>query len=102
MLVFGHGLAQKLTAPFLGLIGHARVELVESSLLNLAEPAAREAIDERIANGLHRGETLRDMKALHPFPLLGVPGYWHETENAEFYDNIQYFRTKKNGGKGKR
>ncbi|MEE2786890.1 MAG: GNAT family N-acetyltransferase [Myxococcota bacterium] len=95
VLVFGHGLAQKLTDPFLGLVGHARLELVAPSLLDQPDSTLIRFADERVAEGLERGHTFRSMRTLHPLPLLGVPGFWPEKQDAAFYDNPQYFRAKK-------
>jgi len=33
-------------------------------------------------------------KSLHPLPVLGIPGWWHN-QYEEFYNNTNYFRSKK-------
>jgi len=33
-------------------------------------------------------------KSLHPLPVLGIPGWWNN-QYEEFYNNTNYFRSKK-------
>jgi hypothetical protein len=80
--VFGHALFEKALAPYIGMTAHA--VLVE------ATPAhALDSIDRLAAEAVGRLESPR---ALSPLPVLGVPGWWAQNEDARFYDDETYFR----------
>jgi len=38
---------------------------------------------------------MQDNSQLYPLPMLGVPGWWPDNEQPEFYDNTDYFRAKR-------
>ena len=40
---------------------------------------------------------VRNTKSLHPLPILGIPNWWPNRTEV-FYDNEQYFRTRKMTG----
>ena len=51
-------------------------------------------IDKEITKQL-RNNSQWTTKDLHPFPLLGIPGWHPENEQEIFYKNKAYFRDKK-------
>lgn len=83
--VFGHALYEKALQPYVGMTGHAVI---------LPMPAAgwtTLALDEVLA-GFLAAQPPASPRQLHPFPLLGLPGWWPETKQMAFYDNQAYFR----------
>ena len=84
--IFGHALYEKSLEPYVGMTGHAL--LVETDSLVLREASD---IDAHVA-GMIRSRVLDDASALSPLPLLGIPGWWRENENEQFYANERYFR----------
>lgn len=86
--VVGHGVLEKLLAPYKGLCAHAWVVDAAST------PAAGEpddALDACCAASL-QPQTLR-AASLCPLPLLGVPGWWPANEDPRFYADRDAFRT---------
>lgn len=86
--VFGHGLFEKALKPYVGLTAHAL-------LLDVAElprAADLDAVDALAAAAVADPARFRETRALAPFPVLGMPGWWPQNEDLAFYDNADYFR----------
>lgn len=82
LLVFGHALLEKLTAPRKALTAH---------VLLPAPGATGPCIDDRgLARSLDPDYLVR--KPFVPLPVLGVPGWWLNNESADFYDDSKVFR----------
>ncbi len=82
LLLFGHALLEKLTAPRKGLTAHV-----------LFAPGALRSIyprDESIAEALSAAHLAT--KPFVPLPVLGVPGWWPGNANPCFYDDLDVFR----------
>ncbi len=85
LLLFGHALLEKLTAPRKGLTAHV-----------LFAPGACQSIysvDECIAAAL--SATHLATKPFVPLPVLGVPGWWPDNTNPSFYDDADVFRQRR-------
>lgn len=85
VLLFGHGLLEKMRQPFIGLTAHALL-LHTPALL----PAA--AMDCKLASVVEQLGQRWSPAELAPLPVLGVPGWWPENGNPAFYENRDYFR----------
>lgn len=81
--LFGHGLLEKLQAPFLGLTAHALL------LQSTATPAA---MDELLAAHIEHLASHWTPATLAPLPILGIPGWWPDNDQPAFYQNRDYFR----------
>lgn len=81
VIVFGHALMEKLTAPYKGVTAHALPVPLPASA-SLAE------VDSQVAATLDAGLTPR---RLLPLPVLGIPG-WSERQEAAFYEDAAVFR----------
>ncbi|MEZ5653358.1 MAG: DUF3025 domain-containing protein [Burkholderiaceae bacterium] len=79
----GHGLLDKLRQPFKAVCGRAWILPVEPAL-------PRRHVDARLAAMIAAGLPMGD--ALHPLPVLGIPGWWADNEQAGFYDDPAVFR----------
>lgn len=93
--VFGHSLHEKALQPYIGLTGKALILPVQPDFFGL--PLARQLadLDEMMTRHLLDPAALLTTAALSPLPLLGIPGWWKDNENAVFYENSRYFRPKK-------
>lgn len=85
--VLGHGLHEKLLAPYKALCAHAWV--VELAPGSTVSPSGDE-LDAAVAAAL-RPQTLH-ATALCPLPLLGVPGWCEANADPAFYDDPGVFR----------
>jgi Protein of unknown function (DUF3025) len=94
----GHGLLEKALSPYVGLTAHALLLRVDPDVLALpAGEFAREA-DARAGAVLAHTPADFGPRVLHPFPVLGMPGFWPPNQDPDFYRNTAYFRT----GRGSR
>jgi hypothetical protein len=90
--VFGHAIHEKALAPYKGVT--AKTLIVEATPAELALPdeSLNALLDERAAAYFARPDTLASTRALHPLPILGIPG-WIDTNACEaFYDDPTVFR----------
>lgn len=86
--VVGHGLGEKLLAPYKALCAHAWI--VEVPPDAPPEALATDALDVAVAARLD--ESTMSKATLQPLPLLGVPGWWPGNEDPAFYDDDRVFR----------
>ena len=85
VLAFGHALLEKLQRPYKGITAHALH-------IALAAGSSLDEIDRCMAAGLDGRLTPRD---LMPLPVLGIPGWWAQNENPDFYSDPVVFRPAK-------
>lgn len=83
LLVFGHALLEKLTAPRKAVTAHA--------LLPAPGAGGLPAPDDRALARSLDAEYLAQ-KPFVPLPVLGVPGWWPDNASADFYDDPKVFR----------
>jgi hypothetical protein len=85
VIVFGHALLQKLVQPYKAITAHA---------LHVALPpgSPMHEIDHRMAATLDEQLSSAD---LMPLPVLGIPGWWKQNENPDFYSDRAVFRPAK-------
>lgn len=95
--LFGHGLYEKALNPYTGLTGQGLLLPVEHAFF--AWPYTRQLahLDALLAGYLNSGEHCRSTRELTPVPILGIPGWAADNENATYYDNTGYFRTGRHG-----
>ena len=85
-LVLGHGLAEQLLKPHLGLTAKAIHFQTER---HATSSEVQQVADRWLASRIE--VDFVDPKPLCPLPVLGIPN-WHETQSIEFYENESYFR----------
>ena len=90
--VFGHGLYEKALNPYTGMTGQGLVLNVPEDFFSWALAVQQSYLDERVAEYLDNPGHCLSPRELHPVPLLGVPGWSTDNEQAEYYDNTAYFR----------
>jgi hypothetical protein len=95
--LFGHGLYEKALRPYIGMTGQGLLLPVDIEFFAWPLPQRLNHLDDLLANYLSAQENCRDTRELSPVPLLGVPGWAVQNENAEYYDNTHYFRSGRHG-----
>lgn len=97
--VFGHGLHEKAMAPYVGMTGQGLLLDVGPEFFTWPLPERLAHVDERVAEYLAHPAHCRSTRELQPVPLLGVPGWSADNEEAAYYDNAAYFRPGRSGGR---
>ena len=88
LLVFGHALLDKLCQPRKGMTAH--VLLAPPCTGPRSATASIAADDTAIARALDPAHLTT--KPFVPLPVLGIPGWWLDSENFSFYDDPEVFR----------
>lgn len=96
-VTFGHALYDKLRAPYIGLTAKCIVFDVAPQSLAREREALRAQVDRLLALHLLDPAHLVAPRELQPLPVLGVPGWWPDNEDARFYDDVDYFRPGRRG-----
>jgi len=82
LVIFGHALLEKLTAPRKQITAHVyRAQPAINSIAKLDAWIASDITASKLA-----------AKPFAPLPVLGVPGWWLENEKLSFYEDILVFR----------
>ena len=84
IVVFGHALLEKLVTPYKSITAH--VFRIASDV----DAKDDQALDAWLANKLQPNYLVT--KPYLPLPVLGIPGWWPENEDASFYADTQVFR----------
>ncbi len=90
--LFGHGLYEKTMRPYIGMTGQGLLLPVEQAFFSWPSAQQLAHLDDRLADYLSAPDHCRSTRELTPVPLLGIPGWAAENEDAAYYDNIHYFR----------
>jgi hypothetical protein len=90
--LFGHALYEKALAPFSGITGRAVLLEVGEGFVASPIGAQIEELDRMVARQLLDPRRLQSTRDLAPLPILGVPGWCVENDNASYYDDATYFR----------
>jgi hypothetical protein len=92
VFIFGHGLYEKALQPYVGMTGHCLLFDVAPAFFGQAMAAQVAVLDAMTAHCIERPDRLLSTRELHPLPVLGVPGWSADNENAHYYENTAYFR----------
>ncbi len=95
--LFGHGLYEKALQPYIGMTGQGLLLAVEQMFFSLPLAQQLTHLDGLLAEHLAAPGYCRSTRDLSPVPLLGVPGWVAENEDAAYYDNTAYFRPGRRG-----
>lgn len=90
--LFGHGLYEKAIDPYVGMTGQGLLLRVEPDFFGWPPERRLAHLDGLLADYLGAPEHCLSTRELTPVPLLGVPGWTSENDDAEYYDNTAYFR----------
>ena len=93
IMIFGHALLEQLIAPRKALCSHTVIINVPSTFFGLSLKDKYAFIDEYLCwqmdKFLQDGVT---PQMLNPLPILGVPYFWKENQNPDFYQDSFVFR----------
>lgn len=79
--VFGHALFEKALNPYIGMTAKA-----------IIFDACVDDIDTCLSDYFLGNAKILMPKMLHPVPILGVPNWYDEVQDLQFYQNQKYFR----------
>lgn len=91
-LAFGHALFEKALDPFIGIV--AKTVFVPVGDLFPALPPEVQAAEADALVAAHFTSRSRFLtpKAMPPLPVLGIPGWYHDTGREAYYDDREHFR----------
>lgn len=93
IMIFGHALLEQLITPRKALCSHTVIINVPSTFFGLSLKDKYAFIDEclcwQMDKFLQDGVT---PQMLNPLPILGVPYFWKENQNPDFYQDSFVFR----------
>lgn len=91
IILFGHALMEKLVKPYKAITAHAWPVIVDTSYHPLSSTGRISYLDMRVAAQLTGG---LQPGAFTPLPVLGVPGWWPDQDEA-FYADKAVFRPRR-------
>jgi hypothetical protein len=91
--LIGHGLYEKALQPYVGMTGQGLLLEVEENYFSWPQSHQLAHLDILLAEYLAVPAHCRSTRELSPVPLLGVPGWAADNDNAAYYDNTAYFRS---------
>jgi hypothetical protein len=90
--LFGHALMEKLLTPYKAITAHTWIVAVEPDFFRLPENEQRRQLDTLVGGQLAQGLAASD---LTPLPVLGVPGWWAQQDDAYYADQFVFRPRKK-------
>lgn len=94
-IVFGHGLMEKALEPYIGMTGKAMMIVVNPQYFYLSSALRLKFLDHIVSELISASYCPQSAKALQPFPMLGMPGWYQQNERKEFFEQKNYFRAKR-------
>ncbi|MBO1531977.1 DUF3025 domain-containing protein [Psychrobacter sp. F1192] len=93
--IFGHALLEQLVHPRKPLCAHSIVLQVSQDFFGLCLSERMQYLDDKMAEYMDKLLSQNEVnpRQLAPLPILGVPHFWAENVNAEFYDDSYVFRS---------
>lgn len=90
--IFGHGLYEKALNPYIGMTGQGLILNVSADFFTGTLKSQLNYLDEQISAYINNPSLCLNPRELHPVPLLGIPGWYSDNDQAAFYENATYFR----------
>ena len=84
IVIFGHALLEKLVTPYKSITAHLY------RIASDVDAQDDQVLDDWLASNLQ--PNFLAIKPFLPLPVLGIPGWWPENEDASFYTDTQVFR----------
>ncbi|WP_201587142.1 DUF3025 domain-containing protein [Psychrobacter jeotgali] len=93
--IFGHALIEQLVQPRKPLCAHSVVINVSQDFFALSTSERMTFLDATLADYMDELLSKNEVtpRYLAPLPILGVPHFWAENVNAEFYKDSYVFRS---------
>ena len=93
-LAFGHSLFEKALDPFIGIVAKT-VFVPVGELFTMLPPESQVAeADALLAAHFASRARFASPKAMSPLPVLGIPGWYPDTDRESYYDDPAHFRRK--------
>jgi len=89
--IFGHALYEKALSPYIGMTAHAILIEVDAGFFTQDSISKKKILEEKSIDYFKKSSTI-NTRLLHPFPILGVPGWDKRNESTDFYKDENYFR----------
>lgn len=93
VFLFGHALLEKLCQPYKAITAHAWLVSMDEAFFSVPLEAQCALIDAAVAAQLKAGE-LSHTRCFTPLPVLGVPHWWPQQDDA-FYADTAVFRPRR-------
>ncbi len=93
--IFGHAIYETALKPFIGFTGKAYFVDVDDGFFVLSKVKQYQQLDSILSQQIEHLNTLKDNSLLSPLPILGVPSWYDDNKQPDFYDNVDYFRPKR-------
>lgn len=93
IFIFGHALLEQLITPRKPLCSHTLIVSVPPLFFGLTKDKQHTFLDDCLSHRLE--QLLQDgvtPKQLNPLPILGVPHFWQENQQPQFYQDTFVFR----------
>lgn len=93
--IFGHALLEQLLHPRKPLCAHSIVIHVTQSFFTLSLAERIRFLDDKVAEYMDTLLSKDDVtpRQLAPLPILGVPHFWAENTDTDFYEDSYVFRS---------
>ncbi|MBS9780118.1 MAG: DUF3025 domain-containing protein [Moraxellaceae bacterium] len=95
LMLCGHALIEQLVTPRKPLCSHTFILHIKEDFFQLSISEQRKQVDEllmeKVDNWLQQADV--SPRQLSPLPVLGVPYFWAENANSDFYQDNYVFRS---------
>ncbi len=95
LMLCGHALIEQLVTPRKPLCSHTFILHIKENFFQLSISEQRQQVDEllmqKVDNWLQQADV--SPRQLSPLPVLGVPYFWAENANSDFYQDNYVFRS---------
>ncbi len=94
-VIFGHAIYEMATRPYLGLTAKLWPLCVPDEFFDWSLLQRLTFVDEQLSVQISNNSLADFQQQLTPLPLLGVPGWFADNRQQQFYLNTDYFRPKR-------
>jgi hypothetical protein len=94
-LIFGHANYEMLTRPFIGLTAKLWPLQVPAHFENWPLHQQVDFVDTELSKQIAVFSLTEFRARMSPLPLLGIPGWYHQLQTEQFYQDQDYFRPKR-------
>lgn len=90
--ISGHAMLEKLMSPYKSMTAKALLVQVSDGFMLLPREEKLKALDTEISAGMRAGKLVAQPASLSPLPLAGIPGWWIDEQDLQFYADTGVFR----------
>lgn len=93
----GHALLEKFLRPYKAITAKILLIHLNKEEFSQSQATLMSGLDLVLAEELMGGRILRGPEDLSPLPLTGIPGWWKDTQDSDFYADERVFRPPRKG-----